>query len=232
MKYFSLITLASLGALVLATAPGALANTKCSSIVGPPTYSTTTFQAIDDNLDVDISICELKGGGTVTGNVTVKSGNSLELEGNWVITGNLVATNCAVVNLNVIGSIPVAYTTTIGGNVQIENCTGAIGNVWAFFTGTAGSVIMGNFDCQNNSAACYLTGATVGGNVTVSDNVYPQPIEPPPPVPPIPNTAIANNKILNNLKCQNNSPAPLVGLGTNIVMGNSGKNSEGQCLGF
>jgi hypothetical protein len=229
MKHFSAITMAALGALLLANAPRALAaDTLCSTLVGPPTYANTNFLTINGNLVVDLANCELTGGGTVTGDVTVRAGNSLQLDHKWVIAGNLKATNCAVVNLNDHGPYfpgDITYTTTIGGSVDIDNCSGGLGIWWAFFN-QPGLVIMGDFTCQNNSVACYLQGATIGGNVTISNNSYPV------PVPVHPYTTISGNTIINNLKCQNNSPTPLVGLGTNTVLGNPGQNSEGQCIGF
>jgi hypothetical protein len=230
MKHFSVITLAALGVL-LVTAPSALAaDTLCSTLVGPPTYANTNFLTINGNLVVDLPNCELTGGGTVSGNVTVRAGNSLELDHQWVIAGDLKATNCAFVNLNDHGPYPpfppgTTYTTTIGGNVDIDSCSGGLGIYWAFFN-QPGTVIMGNFTCQNNTVACYLQGATIGGNVTISNNNYPV------PVPIHPYTSISNNIIINNLKCQNNSPTPLVGAGTNTVLGNPAANSEGQCIGF
>lgn len=153
----------------------------------------------------------------MTGNVTVGNNVSITLNGNWVISGNLQANGCDYVNLNTNGNIPVAYNTVIGGKVEILNCTGGLGIGRAFFNQPG---------CQNNNAACYLIGATVGGNVDVVNNVYA------PPIGPLANSTIKTNTILQNLVCQGNSPAPLVGKGTNTVIGNNNHNSEGQCLGF
>jgi hypothetical protein len=218
MKRFSLMTIAGLAALLLATAPRALADTPC--------VSSTAAQAINGNLVVPHNgNCNLSGGGTVSGNVTVGSGGALTLNGNWVITGNLQATNCDYVNLNTNGNVPVAHNTVVGGNVEVLNCSGGIGIGWAFFN-QPGTVIMGDFRCLSNNAACYLLGATVGGNVEMQNNVYT------PPIGPLANTTVKTNTILKNLVCVGNSPAPLVGKGTNTVIGNNNHPNEGQCLGF
>ncbi len=218
MQRFSVMMMAALGALLMATAPRALADTPC--------VSSTAAQTINGNLVVPHNAtCNLSGGGTVTGNVTVGSGGSLTLNGNWVITGNLQATNCAYVNLNTNGNIPVAHNTVIGGNVEVLNCSGGLGIGWAFFN-QPGTVIMGDFRCLSNNAACYLLGATVGGNVLVENNTYP------PPIGTLANTTITTSTILQNLVCVGNSPAPLLGKATNTVIGNNNHANEGQCLGF
>jgi hypothetical protein len=218
MKHLSVMTMAALGALLMMTAPRAMADTPC--------VSSTAAQAINGNLVVPHNgNCNLSGGGTVNGNVTVGAGGNLTLNGNWVITGNLQAINCAFVNVNTNGNVPVAHNTVIGGTVEILNCSGGIGIGWAFFN-QPGTIIMGDFRCVSNNAACYLLGATVGGNVIVENNTYT------PPIGPLLNTEVKSNTILQNLVCVGNSPAPLVGKGTNTVIGNNNHANEGQCLGF
>jgi hypothetical protein len=229
MKPSLLLTAAAFAALLITTAPRALAaDTLCSTLVGPPSYNNPNPVAITGNLEVDLPNCELTGGGTVTGNVTVRSGNSLTLDHKWVIGGNLHANGCAFVNVNTHGPYfpgGISYTTSIGGSVVIQNCTGGLGIQWAFFN-QPGTVIIGDFTCENNGAACFLVGATIGGTVKVLSNVYT------PTSPMNANSSVTNNTIMNNLVCQGNSPTPLNGLGTNTVLGNNNQNSEGQCLGF
>jgi hypothetical protein len=149
---------------------------------------------------------------TVTGNVTVGIGASLDLEGNSIIVGNLLANNCNQVGFNLAGA-PTA-PLTVDGNVGIGNCTGdpAFQNVTPIHIG-------GDFQCNNN-IACILEGANVGGNVQFNNNVNPHGK----------GSFILGNTIGKDLQCQNNSPAPQGS--NNTVVGNPDQNSEGQCKGF
>ncbi len=219
MKRFARIMVAALGAL-LATASGALADITCtvanSPLEGP----------VDGNVVVPAGNgCTLLGA-TVAGNVTV--GGSLYIDGRSIypistIAGNLQANSgCTYVEINPYGA---PYNTIVSGNVQIANCTGR-GNPYypgeAFGARGKGSIIFGNFQCQNNAASCILANVVVFGNVQVNNNTS---------TPGTP-SEIVDNTIFQDLQCENNSPSP-TGLSTNLaVFGNPGQSSEGQCLNF
>jgi hypothetical protein len=207
MKRFAMITLAAFGAL-LATAPVALAqnctmtapNCNCSSqLIDVTAYGNVTVPNTQSCTMTDV---------TVTGNVTVGIGASLDVEGNSIIVGNLQANNCNQVELN-LGHH--RAPTTVDGNVQIGNCTGNP----AFDNNEAHNQIGGDFQCHNNSGACVLEFANVGGNVEINNNNGSQ-------------SVIEGNTIGKDLQCQNNSPAPM--FSGNTVGGNPDQSSEGQCF--
>ena len=144
----------------------------------------------------------------VSGNVQVLQNASLTVDGleEWSsIGGNVQAVGCASARLE--GSV------TVGGNVQIENCTGTSG-----FTGP-GIKIHGSFQCLNNHGACEATLGEVDGNMQILAN----------------NSTTAGDVSLNvvggSLQCLQNTPAPTHALGGEWVRGAM----QGQCasnLGF
>jgi hypothetical protein len=219
MKHFAIITVAALGGL-LATVGTALAGDTnwTTNILGPLT--------IDGNVVVpDGASCSLgylppsatpccissSSAVQVTGNVTVGHGSGLTVGVNSTIAGNLQANNCNFVELVDQGS------ETVGSNVQIGNCTGQP----AFVSTGTGSLIGGDFQCDNNTGPCILDGDYVGGNVQVMNNVSPAGSP----------SIISYDHIAKNLQCQNNSPTPIGGANY-MVAGNNHQSSEGQCLDF
>jgi predicted acyltransferase (DUF342 family) len=140
----------------------------------------------------------------VNGNVSVGQ-NSTLLVSATTINGNVQANQCVSVNLT--GSV------AVGGNFQIQQCAMASG-----YQGP-GVQISGNFQCQNNSAACIADMGYVGGNVQIQNNSATQVGD------------VSLNTIGGNLQCHNNTPAPTDSVGPNIVTGNL----QDQCsagLGF
>lgn len=206
MERFAIIAMAVLGAL-LATAPGAQADTNCST-----EYST--LQTITGNLHVpDKATCIFNAGVSVTGNTTVGNGATLIILGG-TLAGDVQGNNC--------GAVALAFVT-VGGNVQIGNCRGT--TTYPFGGVVELSTIHGDFQCHNNTVAqypCFLFSSQVIGNVQVMNNVSSSSITP----------VIAGNAISKNLECQNNIPAPTnVGL-LNTVTGNPNQSAEGQCKGL
>lgn len=173
------------------------------------------------------------GGSTVTnvkGNVIVPAGASCTL--NFVnVTGNVTAGPRSTLLIT-------AYSepSTIGGNVQAEQCASALlegnvtvaGNVQIQSCIGAGPngfqgpdiVINGNFLCQANSAnaaACLAWLGRVQGNVLIQSNVSASPSD------------VSLVRIGGNLQCEHNSPMVMTHVhGPNWVDGKSG----GQCAGF
>jgi hypothetical protein len=188
-----MITAAALGAL-RATASGALAgDTNCAI---PMTHTR-----IEGNVVVPDGKTRELTGLKVTGNVTVGHDATLDAEQS-TIAGNVQADHCR--------SVFVGQGAVVGGNFQIAHCTADSGYV-------DGPVFIGgDFQCHDNTAACFAEEGIVGGNVQVDNNVsasqHPSQIGP--------------NSIAKNLQCQGNSPPP-IGKGNKVA-----GNKEGQCAGF
>jgi Tannase and feruloyl esterase len=144
----------------------------------------------------------------VGGNVRVSQKASLTVDGleeQSSISGNVQADQCQATLLE--GSV------TVGGNVQIQHCTGTSG-----FAGP-GIKIRGNFQCLDNSGECEATLGEVGGNLQVDNNRS------------VTASDVSLNVIGGNLECQGNTAAPTHALGGGWVTGNL----QGQCaahLGF
>jgi hypothetical protein len=223
---------AAFGAL-LATAPGALATNPLPTVPGPINCPPNTFgpETIDGDVVVPNGMsCVMASAGdvVVTGNVTVGAGATLTVGARsattyTLIARNLRANNCGSVTLN-----PQQDFTRVGGNLQVQNCSGSNPNYSgmsrAFVIPTGGTVV-GNFQCQNNIGGGFFSNSVVGGNVQVMNN---QAGAGDP-------SQVYGNNIRGNLQCQGNT---IVGGGTSIVGsgnyigGNDLQGSEGQCFGF
>jgi hypothetical protein len=114
------------------------------------------------------------GPSKIVGNVSVGTGATVDT-GNGILTidGNLVANQCLGVLLG--------EGFAVGGNVQIQNCTGE--------SDVGSGDIGGNVGC-NNSGTCDVSSNKVNGNVQINDNSSAQ---------------VLNNTIGNNLQCQGNA---------------------------
>jgi DUF4097 and DUF4098 domain-containing protein YvlB len=163
---------------------------------------------------------------TVTGNVTVEEGAGL-LSNFSTIEGNVVGKKAAQVNLEI---------DTVGGNVRITgdpfntadsalteiDVSTVAGSV--DITGSADVVIeaieptlttaIGKSLTIKDGGSFYVDSASVGGSVTVTDNV----------ATPGFSNQISNNTISKNLSCSGNFPAPLV-FGDTV-----GGTASGQCV--
>jgi hypothetical protein len=207
MKRFTVIAVAALSSLLIASASSAHANTNCSS-----TY--TTPQTITGNLDVpNNATCIFDAGASVTGNVTVGKGATL-IVGGGTVAGNVLGNNCGAVGL---------VSVTVSGNVQVGNCTGTTDNPFGVLV--AFSTIGGDFQCHNNTVdqyACVLFISLILGNVQVMNNASSSDFQ----------SLIGGNTIIKNLECQNNLPAVTDVSLLNTVTGNPNKSSEGQCKGL
>jgi hypothetical protein len=124
-----MITLAAFGAL-LATAPSAPAQSRPD--VSCPPYTGSSTPTVHNVTVPDNGFC-LLANVTVTGNVTVGLGASLEFFAG-TISGNVQANNCSGVTL---------AESTVSGGVQIGNCANG-GDVDS-------STVGGNLQCQNNT---------------------------------------------------------------------------------
>jgi hypothetical protein len=227
---FAITPFAALGILAGTVPAARAADTTC-----PPTNGGT----INGNLTVPaLASCTLLNV-TVTGNVQVGKGASLLVQpasGQTVtIGGNVQAAQCQSVQF-----IPPSGVISVGGNVQIRNCTGTSG----YIGGPGGPItIGGNFACDNNSAECVagvgsvrgnvevnnnsggsaapgaIVGAnTVGGNVQVNNNSGSSGN----------NTVVDGNTIGGNLQCAGNTPSVTDFGHPNTVTGTK----QGQCAGL
>ena len=136
---------------------------------------------------------------TVTVNVKVSQGASLMIAAYGepsTIGGNVEADHCKFVLLG--GNV------TVGGNLQIHQCTGTANNG---FQGP-GVKISGDFECHNNSGPCRAWLGEVDGNVQIHNNGS------------ITASDISLVTIGGDLQCKNNTPAPTHNYGPDWVTGN------------
>jgi hypothetical protein len=147
----------------------------------------------------------------VTGNVTVGKGSKLTVGLNSIITGNIHADHCGFVEFVSEGN------ETVMGNVQITHCDGSVPGDPAFLSTGSGSLIHGDFHCNDNTGPCIVEGAIVGGNAEIKNDLSPDALWP---------SMIYDNHIGKGLKCEKIVPQPLGG--GNVV----GEKKEGQCAGF
>jgi hypothetical protein len=230
MKHFAIAALATFG-ILLANVPTVRAHD--ASCIG--SLSNVT---INGNLVVPSGSCTLNGV-KVRGNVTVEAGAFLLITSGSKIGGNIV-TDDKCVGVSLMGN-PI----TVGGNLQIQGCTGtAGGGVFNGYTQTNGPgliTIGGNFACENNAGPClgqdggkvggnvrFVTNtggagntlavislAAIEGNVEVEDNASGD-------------SVVGGNNIGGNLNCQGNGNVTDGGLGANTV----GGKKLGQCAGL
>jgi hypothetical protein len=204
MKRFAITPFAALGILA-GTVPAAhAADTTCTTTIS----SATT---INGNLTVPAgATCTLENGTTVTGNVQVGKGASLTVEPltlQATIGGNVQADQCNFVQLVTNGPI------SVGGNVQIRNCTGQRGSGYSVFVGSL--TISGNFACDHNSGGCVATGGSVRGNVEANNNSGGS----------NPGADVERNNVGGNMQVNNNSGSSASVVGGNTIGGNL------QCAG-
>jgi hypothetical protein len=156
MTRLVIVALATFG-VVLAIGPSARAqNTSCST--------TMTGAVVNGNLVVPTGATCTLTNVTVTGNVLVGKGATLYILTTGTIHGNIQGNRCNQVLLEALQG-----TSFVGGNLQIENCTGT--GESGYFVRAPGSItIEGNFQCQNNNASCVADGGIVLGNVQDNNN--------------------------------------------------------------
>lgn len=189
---FAMVALAALGFL-LGSVPTADA--------GSVTSCTTTIsdKTIDGDLVVpDGKTCDLENV-TVAGNVQVGHNSyffsQFSGSGSTFILGNVVAVHCHFVAW--------AQSVVVGGNVQIEACTGPSTSQ------VTDATISGNFECEFNSLGCETVGSTVGGNMQINKNAI---------------ATVTKNYVGGNLQCVGNPSGGLTVSG-NTVAGNK----QGEC---
>jgi hypothetical protein len=192
--------------------PARAADVSCSGTLG----GGATVTNINGNVKVpDNASCTLNFV-NVTGNVQAGHGSTLLITAYTepsTIGGNVQAEQCKSALLQ--GNV------TVGGNVQIQQCTGAGPN------GFQGPdiVINGNFQCQgnaSNAAPCLAWLGKVHGNVQIRQNTS------------VTASDVSLVDIGGNLHCESNAPAPTHMHGPDWVNGQDGHgpDAEHQCAGF
>ena len=175
-------------------------NVNCAGTVG----GGATLTTINGNVTVaNGASCTLQFV-NVTGNVTVQPGGSLLIMAYLepsTIGGNVQANNCVSTLLE--GNV------TVNGNLQITNCTGTAASG---FQGP-GIVIGINFQCQNNAGPCEAWLGQIAGNAQIQNNRS------------VTASDVSLDTVEGNLQCQNNAAAPTHSHGYNWVSGNA----QGQC---
>jgi hypothetical protein len=166
----------------------------------------------------------------VVGNVLVGTNATLQLGADTKIGGNILADSCnqvKEVSLTGVTQTPIL----IGGNVEINNCTvgGSLGS-FPPGSGFPSFTVRGNLSCENNGD-CVLNGAeiggnarfinnkagvnvfnaTIGGNLSVSDNTVASVTSEV--------AAVAADNVGGNVEVNNNTIGT-VGVGGNVIGGN------------
>ena len=171
------------GGLALAGNPAsAQQNVNCTGTLPAGTYN---------NVNVPQNVgCQIAGGVTVQGNVTVAAGATLNTA-SATIHGSVLANNAASVVLGLAGAEP------IGKNVILVGTTGQ--------ASVLNDTIGGNVQISGSTAnsALEINDNSVTGNVTVQSNNSASDV-------------ILNNAIGGNLVCAGNTPPPS---GGNITVG-------------
>lgn len=116
----------------------------------------------------------------VEGNVEVKTGAALTVNGPTYIGGNVQSEGSRFVRLSGAG-------VTVAGNVQIKKVTEASGL-------QPGTNIYGNFQFEENSGFLFAAGSFIRGDFQFFKNSG--------------GANIVNNTIRQNMQCKENSPAP------------------------
>lgn len=204
MKWFAL----AMSVILLAAAPDARAqDTACTT--------TLQSQTVDGDLVVPNDASCLLSAVTVTGNVWVEPGASLDVDA-ATIGGSITAYQCSYVHLHGYSMIYVA------GNVSIENCTGSSTDNNPLAFGSFFIQIGGNLTCDQNLMPCAPRYSSISGNVQITNNGGGP-------------SQVYGNMIGGYLMCSGNAavsavPAlpPNLPVQPNIVVGSA----QGQCLGF
>jgi hypothetical protein len=202
---------------IMVSAPtAARADTNCSTDL--------TSGTINGNLIVPAGAeCSLNGT-TVTGNVKVEKGAQL-LVFSGTIYGNVQGHQCKSVFLTASGAI------SVGGNLQIQNCTGTGDNGYSNSGLSVTIEIDGNFQCQNNDGPCLAEGGTVLNNVQVIDNSGPAFIESAMIHGNLqvsgnnggstdPGAVVTGDAVMGNAQVNGNSGTGNVSVANNVVQGN------------
>jgi hypothetical protein len=106
--------------------------------------------------------CTLNGA-RVAGNILVEKNATLNVGTGSKIRGNIEAEQCNSVFL-------FGNPISVGGNVRIDGCGGGQDGYQADIGPLPGIKIDGNFTCENNAAACLVTGGEIGGNARFVNN--------------------------------------------------------------
>ena len=215
MKRFSW-RLSILAVALAASAGSASAHTtNCTGVLNTGTY---------DNVNVPAGkTCSLRFGTnvTVTGNVTVEAGASLEVPRGFgppiflVVYGSLLSTDAAAIVL-FAGNIPPVNVSILGSVLltgEKSGGTNEIAIIDAFIGGNLSIV-----DSNLSSGLFEVSHNGVAGNVLVQNNTSGS------------TAVISNNAIGGSLVCVGNTPAPYTPPPND--KNTIGGNAVGQCAGF
>lgn len=212
MKRTLLAVALAAATMLFAGAPAArAAATTCAGTLGGNAYPAAVTNINGNVVVPDGASCTLYFI-NVSGNVQVGRGSTLIVNGYnepSTIAGNVEANGCT--------SALIEGTVLIGGNLQIQLCTGSGPN------GFQGPdvVVKGNFLCQGNSsnaAPCLAWLGKVDGNVQIAHNMSVTPAD------------VSLVDISGNLSCQGNALVPTHTHGPDWVAGQTPQHD--QCAGF
>jgi hypothetical protein len=142
----------------------------------------------------------------VGGDVQVKGGGTFSIGPSSTINGNL-----QIQNLPGGSGQNQVCGTTVGGDLQFQNSGTAVLIGGHPPSPCSGNTVGGNLQVQNNWASTSVVGNTVSGNLMDQNNTGP--------------TQVFNNTVSGNLHCQNDTT---IQGGGNVVT----NQKQGQCAGF
>ena len=178
----------------------------------------------------------------VTGKIEVKEGARLLINtslGDTTVAGDISGSGCDSIDLESTG---LSGRIVVGGNLHIQNCTGASG-----FSGARGSsfcppvppqtvliggnvkcnnngdacifdyvIMTGHLDCSGNAGGCTLQSDAVGQDASINNNAF-----------GFGDTEVRNSAFGGDVKCSGNNGG-VTSSPTNTVAGNK----TGQCSGI
>jgi hypothetical protein len=120
---------------------------------------------------------------------------------------------------------------SVGGNLQIQNCTGTGDNGYSNSGLSVTIEIDGNFQCKNNNGPCLAEGGTVLNNVQVVDNTGPAFIQSAMIHGNLhvsgnsggstdPGAVVTGDTVMGNAQVNGNSGTDNVAVANNVVQGN------------
>jgi hypothetical protein len=200
MRAIALVLMLSVVGLCGGPSAGRADDTVCSGVIKGSTIAGNVI--VPENVSCTLDTVSVTGDVLVLENANPSAQAYVEPS---KIGGNVLADHCAFTLLE--------GTVTVGGDLQILNCTGRSG-----FTGP-GIKIRGGFPCENSLGPCEAWLGEVKGNAQIQSN----------------SSTVASDVSLDtiggNLQCQQNTSVPTHTAGPDWVTGKL----QGQCsetLGF
>jgi hypothetical protein len=129
----------------------------------------------------------------VHGNLQINGGGSFNILPSTTITGNVEIQNIPASAGTILDQICGA---TVSGNLQVHN-NGVPVQIGSSSTACPGNTVTGNLEVHNNTAQTFVFDNHVKGNLQDNNNVTSASV--------VPATEVVGNVVSGNLQCQSNS---------------------------